>query len=455
VSVQSIAGLLALNLVYCSLGALLVWAARLAPTWTRLARYIGVGYLVAVALVGVIWGQLLVLGVPFSGWSVAIVLVAIAVGALVAGWWLGRPVPAPGMPALGQAALVPAAGIVATAVFLEALFRAGRLQGVQAYDAWAFWLPKATMIYETGGLDVGLLRQFAWSGYPQLVPTLDAIAFHAMGSRDLVTLHLQFWCFAVGFVWAVAGLLSGRARHWILWPFLLLALVAPRVGERLLMPQADFLLDYLTVTAAVCIAIWLLERDGRWLAPAAVLLAGAMLTKREGLMLAACILVAAALASVDRWRHAWARLGLVAAFALAAAVPWRVWVAANDLAGEGPRAGLLSVEGREGRLEPAVRLSVEVLFDQGRWSLLPTLAVGALVVGLLARQWRITAFVLALVLLVTLGATWATWAFTENAITDSEAVNPIVRTTAATILMGAALVPLVLSEVWNRVGRDE
>ena len=66
-----------------------------------------------------------------------------------------------------------------------------------------------------------------------------------------MTLHVQYWLFAVGFVWAFAGLLAERVPAWILWPFVLLLLVAPRIGRRFLITEADLLLDYLFVLAAV------------------------------------------------------------------------------------------------------------------------------------------------------------------------------------------------------------
>ena len=49
--------------------------------------------------------------------------------------------------------LVTAAGIALAGLFLEALFRAARLQSLQAYDAWAFWVPKGKAIYFFEGLD--------------------------------------------------------------------------------------------------------------------------------------------------------------------------------------------------------------------------------------------------------------------------------------------------------------
>ena len=115
------------------------------------------GYLLGVAAFGVVWTQLLVVGVPFGGWAIVVSLVG------------GRRPHASRRAAArpGAAArlrrrpgsrrpldlLVTAAGIALVGLLLEALFRAARLQSLQAYDAWAFWVPKAKAIYFFGGLD--------------------------------------------------------------------------------------------------------------------------------------------------------------------------------------------------------------------------------------------------------------------------------------------------------------
>src|SRR5262249_22872272 len=154
-----------------------------------------------------------------------------------------------------------AAGAALTGVFLEALFRAGRLQGLQAYDAWAFWVPKAKAIYFFGGLDHQVFTTYANPNYPPVVPILDAAAFHAMGGADVVTFHLRYWSLVVGATAAIAGCLYRHVPAWLLWPSLVLVLTVPRVASGLLVPQADVLVDVLFVVGALLLALWL--RDGR------------------------------------------------------------------------------------------------------------------------------------------------------------------------------------------------
>ena len=202
--------------------------------------------------------------------------------------------------ASSAALLVTAAGVALTGLLLEALFRSARLQSLQAYDAWAFWVPKAKAIYFFGGLDQQVFTTFPGPTYPPLVPILDAAAFHAMGGADVVTFHLQYWFLVVGAVAAIAGCLYRHVPAWFLWPPLVLVLAVPRVASGLLTPQADMLVDALFVVGALLLALWL--RDGRgWrLAAAAVLFAGAGLTKREGLLFVAAALVVALVASLGR-----------------------------------------------------------------------------------------------------------------------------------------------------------
>jgi hypothetical protein len=102
-----------------------------------------------------------------------------------------------------------------------------------------------------------------------------------------------------------------------------------------------------------------------------------------------------------------------------------------------------------GRLVDAVRLSIEVLFDIDRWSIVTTVAVAALV---LAGAWgsrRVALFSATALVLVVSGGAWITAAIPELPVTDDEAVNPIVRYTGAAVLLTACLVPFALASVWS------
>ena len=441
-TLRALVGLAALNLAYAVVGVSFLWAVRRSCTRGALLRLAGLGYLLGLASFGVVWTALLVAGVPFGG--VEIVVSLVALGAAGVGAGLLRRATVPRGAARDRATpivLVTAAGIALAGLLLEALFRAARLHSLQAYDAWAFWVPKGKAIYFFGGLDDHVFTTTPNASYPPLQPILDAAAFHAMGGADAVTLHLQFWFVVVGFVCAVAGLLHRHAPAWLLWPALLLVLVVPRFGERLLTPQADILVDVLVVVAALLVALWLRDRAGWRLAAAALLLAGAANTKREGILFAACVLAVAFV--VSRPRH-WARLAAASVAVALAVVPWRVWAERNDIPAGTPSSFTSD------RLADAVELSFDVLYSNALWSVVPLVAT---IAGFAAALWgdrRLAAYVGLLALLLFAGGVWSTVGFEELAITADESGNPIVRYTGSIVLLAAIAIPLLLTSVWRR-----
>lgn len=448
-SVHALAGLALLNLLFLCSGTALVWMLRGFASWLDLARLLGLAYLAGVAAVSSTWALLLIVGIPFSYATVLAVPLIVAAVAVVAGRRYGRRLPAQGSVGTGPALFVAAVAIAAVGIVLQAGFRAARLNGLYSWDAWSFWVPKGKAIYFFGELDEQFFTALPGSSYPPLVPVLDAAAFHVMGSADVVTLHVQYWLFGVGFVWALAGLLSTRVPAWILWPFVLLALVAPRVGARLDVPEADLLLDFFFVVSAVLVYFWLLDRQRWQLALATLLLFGVVLTKREGLLLAAVLVVATLLGAGRELRAVWRPLAVMVAAVVTVALPWRIWYVAHGIGGEGPSSSGLDPSENVGRFWSSIRLAVEVLFDNGYWSLAAPLAIGALLLGALARARAAVVFFGTLVALVTLGGGWITWAIPELEITDELGLNPIVRFMGAATLMCIAATPLLLASAWS------
>jgi len=453
-TVTALLGLVILNLLLLSSGAAILWFVRGWTTWVEFGRLAGVAYLLGVASVGALWTLLLIAGVPFSLGVVLVVPAVIASVGVLGGRRLGRRRPEVGSLATGPKLAVTAAGIAVTGLFLESAFRSARLAGLYSWDAWSFWVPKAKAIYFFGGLDEQFFTTLPGPSYPPLVPVLDAAAFHVMGSADVVTLHVQYWFFAVGFVSALAGLLSERVPAWILWPFVLLSLVAPRIGSRFHVPEADLLLDFLFVIAALLVGYWLLDRQPWRLAVASMLLCGVVLTKREGLLLVALLVVAALLANARQLRTTWRPLAVAVVGIAAAAVTWRVWYLVHGVGGEGPSAGLDPSENAE-RLWPSVRLAVEVLFDSGYWGVIAPVAIGAVVLAGLARIGVHAVFFGTLIALVTLGGAWITWAIPELEITTELGGNPIVRYMGSAVLLCVVTSPVLLAATWSRVTGNE
>ncbi|HEU5264538.1 MAG TPA: hypothetical protein VFU34_07855 [Gaiellaceae bacterium] len=447
---RALVGLAVLNTFVLGVGVAALWSLRGWRSAVELARLSGLAYMLGVALLGVTLTIELVLGVPFSFATIVLTGLGLAGAGLV----LRRvrtptaPVSEPGGRGLGAVGTVFGVLVV---LYLEALFRAGRLAGLSAWDAWAFWVPKAKAIYFFGGLDEQFFRELANPTYPPLLPALEASAFHFMGSADVVTLHLQFWFFACGFTAAVAGLLAPRVPALALWPFLLLVLVAPRVSSRNLDPQADFLLDYFFALAALLVALWLLDRQPWQLVAASLFLGGAMLTKREGLLLAACVIAAAGVASWRDRRYAWPRLALAAACGVAVGIPWRIWFSSRELSGELPSAGFLGLFDHLDRPWPALRYVLSIVFDYDLWLMVPPLAGVAIVLALLAGARVLPMFALVLYALLIAGFTWVLWSFIEIELpfVQDEGVNPIGRLTGSLVVVSGALVPLLLDAAWR------
>ena len=129
-------------------------------------------------------------------------------------------------------------------------------------------------------------------------------------------------------------MLAERVPAWILWPFALLIVVAA-YREAGVIAEADLFLDFLFVLAAILVVYWLFDRE-RWrLVTATVLMGGMVMTKREGLLLAAVLLVAALIASARDWRFTHRASAWSGGSWLAVAAPWRIWYLARGVEGEG------------------------------------------------------------------------------------------------------------------------
>ena len=454
-SAHCLAGVAVLNALFLAAGVALLGLLREMRTWGEVARLGGLAFVTGFAAVASIWTLLLIAGVPFSLGVVVLVPIVVLAGAGTIARRRGRSMPQRGELPSGWSAVVGAVGIASAGVLLEGMFRASRLSGLYAWDAWAFWIPKAKAIYFFGGLDVQVFKTASGPSYPPLVPTLDAALFHAMGRPDVTTLHVQYWLFAVAFTWALAGILAERVPGWLLWPFVLVILVAPRIGRRFSIPEADLLLDLLFVLASVLIALFIVERT-RWrLAIATILMSAMVLTKREGLLLLALLVAAALLASPRDWRFVWPRMAVSAAVALAVAAPWRIWYVAHGIGGEGPSESAVNPTENAARLWPSFRLAFDVLFSSDYWSVIVPVAIGALVLAALARSYTLAVFFGSLTALVVLGGGWITWAIPELPITQEPSGNPIVRYMGAAALLCAAASPVLLASTWSAVTSSE
>ncbi len=454
-TLRAIGGLLVLNVGILGAGAGALWGVRGWRWWTEFARLVGVAYFLGLGMLTILTMYELVLGVPFG--SATMLLSGIGVGGagVVVGWLRGFAAPGlhePGwrFPKISLFAALFVAGI---AVYLEALFRADRLAGIaREWDSWANWVPKSESLYLSGRLDLDFLALSPQLGsYPPGPTMTQAAAFHAMGSADTVTLHVQYWFFAAAFVVAVIGLLSQRVHQAILFPLLLAFLVAPSFLDWVTTVYADVPMGYFVALSALLVFLWIDERKAWHLTAGTVFLSGAMLTKREGILFAACVLFAGFAASFADRRRLWPRLLAAGLAAYALVLPWTIWFTAQGLPATGSDTGYVGVVSSLDRVWPALRTTLETLFDRDLWHFAPFLAIAAIVLALLGGARRVSLYAGAFLAAGVTVVTWILWVNHGIAlIHDDWAIRRFVGTL---ILVLAVLTPVLLQRAWEPVSR--
>ena len=207
-------------------------------------------------------------------------------------------------------------------------------------------------------------------------------------------------------------------------------------------------LAFFVAVAALLVFLWLDERKSWQLAAAAVLLSGAFLTKREGLLLGACLIVAGGAASWADRRWAWPRLAALGAAAFALSLPWRAWVALQGYRSDAPEGGFFAFLDDVDRARDSLWLAVRAMFGYDLWLVLPAAAVVAAVLAFLAGARRGAVFTLAFI-----GATLAAnaWVTLTNPVTISldYSLNPATRFMVTPLLVVASVLPLLLERAWS------
>jgi hypothetical protein len=453
VTLRAIGGLVVLNVFILSVGAGVLWGLRGWRWWTELVRLAGVAYLLGWSALMLVMTYELVLGIPVGAATVLLDGATIVALGVLLGRRRGFTAPmlrAPGW-RLPRLSLLAAAFLAGLLVYVEGFFRAGRLAGVaREWDSWANWIPKAQEIFRSGRLEPDFLRlvqDLQLPSYPPGLATIQAAAFHAMGSADTATLHVQYWFFAVAFVGAAIGLLANRVHHAILFPVLLAFLVAPSLLDWNSTLYADIPLGYLVAVAALLVLLWIEEKEPWQLAAATVLVSGAMLVKREGLLFVACVVVAGFVASFAERRRLWPRLFVAGVAAVALVLPWRIWFMAHDLAGDTPGAGGGVTLVRSDRFWPSVEFGVATLFDQALWRFVPYVAAAAVLLALLAGAWRASLYAAVFFVSALASAAWVFWVNPGLGLTSDEWTAR--RFTGTTVLALAVLTPLLLQRAWS------
>jgi hypothetical protein len=172
-----------------------------------------------------------------------------------------------------------------------------------------------------------------------------------------------------------------------------------------------------------------------------------MLTKREGILFALCLVVAALAATYGERRRAWPRIAAAGAVALALALPWRIWFILEDFPSDGPESGYLEVFDHLDRAWPSHELVLRTLFDYDLWLIVPTLAIVAAVLAYIVGARREAAFTLVFIGTSVVGCAWTLWANPSLDLSaDDGLVNRVVGTPT---LVLASTLPLLLELAWR------
>jgi hypothetical protein len=449
----NLAGLLVAQALYLALGAGLLPLLRIASTRGLLLRRLGLAYMVGVAVAGIVAAHLALVDAPVGLLELG-VLAAVSVAL---GWRRIRRARAVTRVRDARTPLewanlaVGAAATLITGVLLVHATRAYAARPLKEWDGWAIWATKAKALYEFGGVYDPVFSSYEPVAHPILFPSLEAIGFRAMGAFDGTLIHVQLIALAFGFAAALWSLLGDRVPAAVLGLGLLAVLSASPVLAQLSSNLADVPLALFAALGVVCLGRFVLAGEGWTLVLAGLFFGAAMLTKSEGLLFAAAAFGAAAtvIAASREWRRL-AHVALSAAAALAILVPWRIYLAANDLRNAEYRLsdaldpGYLS--DRSERVSPAVSRLWDELWS-GDWGVLPVLALVSIAAGLLARRFHLAAFALL----------WPVLAFGGLVLVYWISVVPVELTLTWTagrvivslVVSAAALAPLLVGEAWR------
>ena len=437
-------GILFANALYFAIGVGLLPLLRIAGDRATLLARLPLAYLVGLAATGIVAAHLALVDVTL-GLVELVVLAAVVLflglrrvrGAESASNRLSLAPEPPWSRALGAAALLVAL------VLLGHAFATYEVRPLLEWDGWAIWGTRARALYEFGGATGPVFTSEVYLPlqHPLLLPSLEAIDYRAMGVYDPTLAHVQLALYAIGFLLAFVALLRDRVPFALVGLTVLALLSAEPVLKQLSTNLADVPLAFFVSLGLVGTGRWL-ARGERWTLVAGTLFLGAAsLTKSEGLVFALAALLALAPFARGRLRE----LGLAALAVALIVLPWRLFVAIEDLPIVEYRfrnalsPGYLS--DHSDRVEPAVRGLGGEIFTWD-WGLLVPLVAVSLVAALLARRHALAALAALWTALAFLGLVLVYWISTipiELALVWSG------DRTIVTVVLGAASLAALLA----------
>ncbi len=432
--------LVAANVLMAVLGCGLLPLLGLARSRRELLTRLPLGYAVGLAATGIASADLAVVHVP-----VGRLLLALLAGlSLFAGLErlgpgggprlrLPRPSELPALVVLGVVAAfaVPAAGLFAVKPLFE-------------YDGWSIWALRARALYDFGYpvAPVFTSQTYIALQHPLLLPSLEALDFRFIGGFDGTVVHLQLLGVAVAFVGGAWCLLRGSVRPFLLASILLAVVTAAPFFDQLQTNYADMPLAMFVSLGVAALAAWLQTGAPGLLPAAALFLAAGALTKNEGEVFAVAAFVVAGAVSRRGQRRG---LAAAAAAVVAADLPWRIWVAANNVKiAEYSLSNLVNpsyLSAHANRLWPSVN-ELWTQITSGSWGYIPWLAPGALAAALLLGRPRLALFGAGWLALSFAGLVAIYWISTNQVASNLD--NSSDRTIDSLMLGAGLLVPVML-----------
>lgn len=441
-----VAGVLGLNLAFAAAGyAVLSAVAPLRPS------YLGVAHVCGAAATGVVVFLLAIAGLHVDLLSLVLALALVAIGGIVAARVVGRePARTPSSSLDPAGAMLLAAVVAVLALVLLGGFRTAPTLD----DAWGIWLPKGVAL-GAHGLDSrlfvpnGRYVAFEVPDYPLWWSSVSELGLRFVGKVDVRVMNAQLALLLLGFAGAVARLLWGRVRPWLLAGGLLLLVASPELLRHVQSGGADLVLGMFVALFGLGAALWLIEADRLGLVVAGVCGAAALATKTEAAAELAIVLAVALVAA----RRRRAALLVAAAAAYATLVPWWIWKAVHDVPDRVPLRDALDpsyLADRADRVGHSASTLAGHMIDPTEWLFVVPLLVVLCIAA--ARRHRAAVAPLVAVVLGWAFLVWVYWAAPDDL--DYLLGTSAYRTVDPFILLAAVSLPplaeLVLRERYSR-----
>jgi hypothetical protein len=320
-------------------GALLAALGMLRPTARSLLWALGPSYLCGVALVVLPLIALGVIGVTVSLVTILAVALLGSGGLLAVAVVRDGPSRATMPPMVGalraERVLI---GVLVVGLIGYLLFAGAALTDAPiGWDAAHMWELKALALYHFDGVpdqvftNVSALAPFHMD-YPLMQPMFEATIYHGLGHEAVQYVHVELWGLWAAAVWTAAWLLAPGRRVLTWLPFVAAIGVAGGPQNSPTLGNADLTAALFVGLGALGLGLWLEKRETPHLVLGALFLAAAANGKKEGLVFAAAVAVAAVavLLGLRAWR-ALGRLAIAGAAVLVFVAPWLLYVRSNHL----------------------------------------------------------------------------------------------------------------------------